>query len=104
MTGRCARRRGSGGMNVAVRIGRTGPLGGGATRGGGSRNFIPGRSILTHPDPQALPDAWAGTGHPVNAVPIGQPGSKERVDFGEGIGEYGNPGTGLWMRETKGIS
>lgn len=69
----------------------------------GSRNFIPGRSILTHPDPQALPDAWAGTGHPVNAVPIGQPGSKERVDSGEVIGEYVNPATGLSMPKTKGI-
>jgi filamentous hemagglutinin len=59
----------------------------------GSNNYIPGRSILTDPDPQALPDLAAGTGQPGNDVPIGRPGTKERVDFGKVIGHYIDPVT-----------
>jgi filamentous hemagglutinin len=70
---------------------------------GGNRNFIAGRSILSHPDPQVLLDQWAGTGSPVNNVPVGQGGSKERVDFGEIIGEYVDPLTGKGVSTSKGI-
>jgi filamentous hemagglutinin len=59
-----------------------------------SKSYIPGRSILRHSDPQRLLDGHAGTGQPVNSVPIGLPGSKERVDFGTIIGEYIDPETG----------
>jgi hypothetical protein len=69
----------------------------------GHRNYIPGRSILTDPDPQGLLDQRAGTGRPVNDVPIGQPGSKERVDFGSVIGSYLSPGTGKAVPISKGV-
>jgi RHS repeat-associated protein len=60
----------------------------------GHKNFIPGRSPLTHPDPQGLLDRFAGTGQAVGAIPSGQPGFKERVDFGEIIGQVnGQPTT-----------
>jgi filamentous hemagglutinin len=59
--------------------------------------------VLTDPDPQGLLDRWAGTGSPVNNVPIGQPGSKERVEFGKVIGDYLHPGTGEAAPTTKGI-
>ena len=60
----------------------------------GHNNFIPGRSPLTHKNPQSLLDNFAGKGQPVGKVPRGQPGFKERVDFGEVIGEVGgNPTT-----------
>ncbi len=60
----------------------------------GHNNYIPGRSPFTHKDPQGLLDKFAGKGDPVGNVPRGQPGFKERVDFGEVIGEVGgNPTT-----------
>ncbi|WP_431286227.1 polymorphic toxin type 50 domain-containing protein [Roseateles chitinivorans] len=49
-------------------------------------NFIPGRSELTHPDPQGLVDENAGTGQQVGDKPVGEAGSKERVDFKTPIG------------------
>lgn len=52
----------------------------------GHPNFIPGRSTLTA-NPEALIQR-AGTGTPVGSVPRGQPGFKERIDFGDGIGTY----------------
>jgi hypothetical protein len=58
----------------------------------GHRNFQ-GNSELTHPDPQSLVDKFSGTGQPVNKIPLGQPGSVERVDFGEIIGNYVDPTT-----------
>ena len=45
----------------------------------GRADFKPGRSELTHPDPQGLVDEHAGTG-----VVVGS--GKEVVDFGEHIG------------------
>ena len=69
----------------------------------GSRTYIPGRSTLTDPDPQGLLDRWAGTGQPINDIPIGRPGSKERVDFGRIIGDYVDPATGMAIRITRGI-
>ena len=60
----------------------------------GHNNYIPGRSPLTHRDPQGLLDQFGGKGQPIGRTPIGQPGSKERVDFGEVIGEInGQPTT-----------
>ena len=49
----------------------------------GHRNYQPGRSELTHPDPQVLLDRFAGTGI--------RHGHKEVVDFGEVIGNWINP-------------
>jgi RHS repeat-associated protein len=54
----------------------------------GHPNFDPTRSELTHPDPQGLLDRYGGTGQSLNDIPVGQPGSRERVDFGEVIGNY----------------
>jgi filamentous hemagglutinin len=45
----------------------------------------------------------AGTGRAVNNVPIGRPGSKERVDFGKVIGRYIDPVTGVASPTTKGV-
>jgi filamentous hemagglutinin len=60
----------------------------------GHNKFIPGRSPMTHDNPQKLVDQFAGTGQPVGAVPRGQPGFKERVDFGKIIGQVnGQPTT-----------
>jgi filamentous hemagglutinin len=61
----------------------------------GHNNYIPGKSILTHPDPQALLDSHAGTGTPVRGT-YGQPGFVERVDFGQDIG--------LWVDQSTGVS
>jgi hypothetical protein len=66
-------------------------------------NFIPGRSELTHPDPQQLVDDHVGTGQPANNVPAGQPGYRERVDFGSIIGNYVDPVTGEKTPTTNGI-
>ncbi|MCB1181660.1 MAG: tetratricopeptide repeat protein [Chlamydiia bacterium] len=49
-------------------------------------NYIPGRSILEHPDPQKLIQNYAGGGRRVNHVLPGKPGYKEIVDFEEHIG------------------
>jgi hypothetical protein len=70
----------------------------------GHKNFQPGKSIFTHPNPQALVNKFAGKGQPVsNNVPKGQPGYKERVDFREVIGKYIDPTTGQSVSTTKGI-
>jgi filamentous hemagglutinin len=69
----------------------------------GHRNYIPGRSTMTDPDPQVLLDQWAGKGDPVNDVPIGEPGSKARVAFGKIIGDHVDPVTGEAKPTTKGI-
>ncbi len=49
-------------------------------------NFEPGRSTL-HADPETLA-AKAGTGEPIGKLKVGQPGSKERVQFDGVIGDY----------------
>ena len=60
----------------------------------GHNNFIPDRSPFTHPDPQGLLDKFAGKGEQAGKIPRGQPGFKERVDFGEVIGTMkGKPTT-----------
>jgi filamentous hemagglutinin len=45
----------------------------------------------------------AGTGRPVNDVPVGEPGSKERVEFGKIIGAHVDPLTGVAAPTSKGI-
>jgi filamentous hemagglutinin len=52
----------------------------------GHNNFEPGRSELTA-DPTILAQR-AGTGTTVGSIPRGQPGFKERIDFGYVIGTY----------------
>lgn len=52
----------------------------------GHPNFSPERSRLVV-DPAELLDR-VGTGEPVGSIPSGQPGHRERVDFGRPIGEY----------------
>ncbi|WP_426744840.1 polymorphic toxin type 50 domain-containing protein [Myxococcus faecalis] len=60
----------------------------------GHQNYIPGRSPFTHPNPQGLLDRFSGQGQPVGNVARGQPGFRERVDFGEVIGQVnGQPTT-----------
>lgn len=69
----------------------------------GHNNFQEGKSELTHPAPQGLVDRHAGTGQQVGATPNGQPGAKERVDFGTIIGNYVDPVTGAKSPTTNGI-
>jgi filamentous hemagglutinin len=69
----------------------------------GSASYIPGRSILRDENPQRLLDRHTGTSQPVNRVPIGLPGSKERVEFGWIIGDYVDPETGLATPTSRGI-
>ncbi|UHQ23526.1 polymorphic toxin type 50 domain-containing protein [Lysobacter sp. 5GHs7-4] len=55
----------------------------------GHNNYQPGKSILTG-DPEVL-GRRAGTGQSINSIEVGRPGSKERVNFGEEIGNYVDP-------------
>ena len=52
----------------------------------GHNNYTPGRSVLKA-DPQVLAQR-AGTGTPVGSVPRGEAGFKERINFGETIGDF----------------
>ena len=67
----------------------------------GHNNFTPGRSELTS-DASVL-GRNAGTGQPIGTTPIGQAGSKERVNFGETIGNYVDPATGMSTPTNNGI-
>jgi uncharacterized protein RhaS with RHS repeats len=49
----------------------------------GHNNFEPGKSELTHPNPQSLVDDHKGTGQQVGSTPVCEAGSRERVDFGQ---------------------
>lgn len=69
----------------------------------GHNNHLPGRSELTDPDPQGLLDEHAKTGVQVGDTPVGEPGSKERVDFGREIGTYVDPQTGVGSPTQNGI-
>ena len=66
-------------------------------------NFQPGKGELTHPDPQGLVDDHAGTGQQVGDKPVGEAGSKERVNFGEPIGTHVDGQTGQRQETTNGI-
>jgi RHS repeat-associated protein len=63
----------------------------------GHNNYIPGRSIFKHSDPQGLLNRFGGTGQPVGNVERGLPGFRERVDFQQVIGEING------VETTKGI-
>nr|WP_277607856.1 polymorphic toxin type 50 domain-containing protein [Pseudomonas aeruginosa] len=52
----------------------------------GHNSYTPGRSVLTS-DPRKLAES-AGSGVQVGDIPVGLPGSKERVNFGGNIGTY----------------
>ncbi len=67
----------------------------------GHHAYIPGRSQL-RADPRKLIQR-AGTGQPVNVVPRGQPGFRERIDFGEEIGTFVSRRTGEELSTTRGI-
>jgi hypothetical protein len=68
----------------------------------GYPNYTTGRSVL-RADPAKLAKR-AGTGTPVNNVPRGQPGFRERVDFGEVIGDFVKDGVAtVATPTTKGI-
>lgn len=67
----------------------------------GHNNFLQGSSVLTA-DPSKLA-ARAGTGTPVNNVARGQPGFRERVNFGDTIGQYVDEATGQATETTMGI-
>ncbi|MGH8910095.1 MAG: polymorphic toxin type 50 domain-containing protein, partial [Egibacteraceae bacterium] len=68
----------------------------------GQNNYIPGRSELTYPKPQELLDRGAFAGTPVRGTP-GQPGYRERVDFGQIIGYSVDPVTGARTPTSIGI-
>jgi RHS repeat-associated protein len=57
----------------------------------GHNNFIPGRSVFSHPNPQRLLDKFAGSGTRMSGV-AGGPG-RELVDFGQVIGQVMVNGT-----------
>jgi RHS repeat-associated protein len=69
----------------------------------GHNNFEPGKSELTHPNPQSLVDEHKGTGQQVGSTPVGEAGSRERVDFGTNIGVYVDPATGQRSPTTNGM-
>ena len=62
-------------------------------------NFRQGSSILTHSNPQALLNEFAGTGQRISGV-VGGPG-KERVNFGQVIGQINV--NGVLTNTTNGI-
>lgn len=55
----------------------------------GHNSYTPGRSTMTA-NPEKLAQR-AGTGQQVGNTPVGLPGSKERVNFGETIGNHIDP-------------
>ncbi|WP_308797712.1 polymorphic toxin type 50 domain-containing protein [Agromyces silvae] len=65
-------------------------------------NVDPRKSVLTA-DPRLLA-RHAGTGTPVGKLPVGHPGSRERVDFGEPIGRFVDRNTGAITETTRGIT
>jgi len=70
----------------------------------GHDNFQPGKSELTHPDPDGLLERFTGLGQDVPTTMIrGEAGYMERVDFDEVIGNYIDQDTGLRQATTKGI-
>ncbi|MEK9495582.1 polymorphic toxin type 50 domain-containing protein [Photorhabdus sp. P32] len=59
------------------------------------------KSIITVP-PQTLLQK-IGSGQQIGNIPIGTPGSKERINYGHVIGNYIDPQTGVSMPTTNGI-
>ncbi|MCE7973183.1 MAG: hypothetical protein DYG92_02485 [Leptolyngbya sp. PLA1] len=60
----------------------------------GSKNFMKGRSVLEHPNPQALLDRWAGTGMPKQVHKNGFV-QREVIDCRKVIGMYYEQGSNL---------
>lgn len=65
-------------------------------------NYQPGKSIFTYSNPQQLIDDFAGQGKPLRDI-FGQPGYRERIDFGQEIGLWVDEETGIGYPTTKGI-
>jgi RHS repeat-associated protein len=65
---------GTSGLKINIHLGKQGK------HIPGHPNFQPGKSELTHPDPQKLLDKFSGKGERI--------GNKEYVDFGENIGTH----------------
>ncbi|WP_233593105.1 polymorphic toxin type 50 domain-containing protein, partial [Candidatus Pantoea deserta] len=59
------------------------------------------KSIITVPAQSLLPKL--GTGQQVGNLPVGSPGSKERINYGQNIGNYIDPQTGVSALTTNGI-
>ncbi|WHQ76815.1 polymorphic toxin type 50 domain-containing protein [Pantoea sp. Lij88] len=59
------------------------------------------KSILFVPAESLLPKL--GTGQQVGNLPVGSPGSKERINYGQNIGNYIDPQTGVSAPTTNGI-
>ena len=70
----------------------------------GHKNYLPGRSPLMDDfDPQKGLDDKGLTGDPANNAPFGEPGYRERVDFGRPIGYIWDKINQMWWITTKGI-
>ncbi len=67
----------------------------------GHNNYQPGKSILTA-DPLELA-RQAGTGRSLRDIPIGQPGSREIIDFGTVIGQHVDEVTGTATQTAWGV-
>ncbi len=65
----------------------------------GHNNFQPGKSELTHPNPQKLLNDFSGKGTVRGSAASGW---KETVDFGEPIGKWVDPKTGAKIPTTRG--
>ncbi|OWG31857.1 hypothetical protein CAL36_20045 [Enterobacter kobei] len=59
------------------------------------------KSVLTVAPDSLLPKL--GTGQQVGNTPVGAPGSKERINYGQNIGNYIDPQTGVSTPTTNGI-
>ena len=59
------------------------------------------KSVLTVAPDSLLPKL--GTGQQVGNTPVGIPGSKERINYGQNIGNYIDPQTGVSIPTTNGI-
>ncbi|MEX0424585.1 VENN motif pre-toxin domain-containing protein, partial [Providencia rettgeri] len=66
-----------------------------------SLNANQNKSIITVPPETLLPNL--GKGEQVGKIPVGQPGSKERINYGKIIGNYTDPETGKSQPTTNGI-
>ena len=69
----------------------------------GHNNFQEGKSEMTHDNPQKLVDEHAGSGQQVGNKTVGEAGSKERVNFGENIGNHVDQASGTKTPTNVGI-
>ena len=68
----------------------------------GKHNYISGRSVLEHSNPQQLIEKFAGSGRRVNHNLPGKPGYKEIVDFDEKIGIWNSKDGKISLPTTRG--